>query len=77
MKLLGVTFDDKLNFRVHISEICKKASKKVGVLARLKNLIPVDAKLQLYESAILPNLTYCHMVWHFCKAADSRKLERV
>ena len=30
-----------------------------------------------YKSAILPNLTYCHIVWHFCKAADARKLERV
>ena len=32
---------------------------------------------QLYKSAILPNLTYCHLVWHFCKASDARKLERV
>ena len=24
-----------------------------------------------------PNLTYCHTVWHFCKASDTRKLERV
>ena len=53
------------------------ASKKVGVLVRLRNMIPREAKLQLYKSAILPNLTYCHIVWHFCKAADARKLERV
>ena len=26
--------------------------------------------------AILPHLTCCNMVWHFCKASDSRKLER-
>ena len=36
-----------------------------------------EAKFQLYKSAILPNLTYCHLVWHFCKASDARKLERV
>ena len=53
------------------------ASKKVGVLVRLRNMIPREAKLQLYKSAILPNLTYCHIVWHFCKASDARKLERV
>ena len=61
----------------HISKICKKASKKVGVLVRLRIMIPREAKLQLYKSAILPNLTYCHLVWHFCKASDARKLERV
>ena len=55
----------------------KKASKKVGVLVRLRNMIPREAKLQLYKSAILPNLTYCHIVRHFCKASDARKLERV
>lgn len=44
---------------------------------RLKNLIPTEAKLQLYKAAILPHLTYCHLTWHFCKASDRRKLERV
>ena len=66
MKLLGVTLDDELSFSAHISDICKKASKKVGVLVRLRNMIPREAKLQLYKSAILPNLT-----------SDAQKLERV
>ena len=77
LKLLGVTLDDELSYSTHISEICKKTSKKVGVLVRLRNMIPREAKLQLYKSAILPNLTYCHIVWHFCKAADARKLEKI
>ena len=77
LKLLGVTLDDELSFSTHISDICKKASKKVGVLVRLRNMIPREAKLQLYKSAILPNLTYCHLVWHFCKTSDARKLERI
>jgi len=44
---------------------------------RLRNLIPTMAKLQLYKSAILPHLTYCHLVWHFCRASDTRTLERL
>ena len=55
LKLLGVTLNDELSFSTHISDICKKASKKVGVLVRLRNMIPREAKLQLYKSAILPN----------------------
>ena len=25
----------------------------------------------------MPYLTYCHIAWHFCKASDRRKIERV
>lgn len=44
---------------------------------RLRNLIPMKSKLILFKSAILPFLTYCHLVWHFCKASDTQKLERL
>lgn len=55
----------------------KKSSRRVGVINRLRKLIPVEAKLQLFKAAILPYLTYCSTIWNFCKASDSRKLERV
>ena len=57
--------------------ICVKASQRIGVIMRLRNLIPTKAKLLLYKSAILPYLTYYHLVWHFCKASDTRKLKRL
>ena len=77
LKLLGTTIDSKMNFNDHTSTVCKKASQRVGVIMRLGNLIPTAAKLQLYKAAILPHLTYCHLTWHFCRASDTRKLERV
>ena len=77
IKLLGVEIDDKLNFTSHISNICIKASQKVGVLLRLWNLIPCKVKLIIYKSSILPHLTYCHLVWHNCRSSDSRKIERI
>ncbi|XP_048585576.1 uncharacterized protein LOC5515075 isoform X1 [Nematostella vectensis] len=77
LKLLGVTIDSQLNFSEHISIACKNAGRRIGVLMRLRNLIPTNAKLVLYKSAVLPYLTYCHLTWHFCKASDSRKLERL
>jgi len=52
LKLLGVTLDDELSFSTHIKDICKKLSKKVGVLVRLRNMISREAKLQLYKSAV-------------------------
>ena len=44
---------------------------------RLRNLIFTSSKLVLFKTAILPYLTYCQLVWHFCKASDSRKIERL
>ena len=77
LKILGATNDSKLTFSEHIREICKKTSCNVGVLLRLRNLIPRSAKLQLYKSNILPHLTYCDVVWHFCKSSDKKKTERI
>ena len=44
---------------------------------RLRNLIPCSAKLTNYMSSVLPYLSYCHLVWHFCKASDRGKIERL
>ena len=77
LKLLGVTIDFKLNFSGHENMICKIAGQKIGVLMRLRNLIPTNAKLMLFKTAMLPHLKYCHLVWHFCRASDSRKIDRM
>ena len=44
---------------------------------RLRNPIPISAKLVLFKTAILPYLRYCQLNWHFCKVSDSRKIERL
>ena len=51
----------------------KKASMRVGVLMRMRNMISIKAKLTIYKAAILPYLTY---KWHLC-SSDRRKLEKV
>ena len=75
--MLGVDIDNALNFSGHISNIWEKSSQRVGVISRLRSLTPQTAELQLFKGSILPYLTYFSTVWNFCKARDSRKLERV
>ena len=72
-----MTLDKKLNFSDHIATICSTTRKKIGILTRMRKLIPIHAKLQIYKSAILPHLDYCSLVWHFCKASDRDKLEKI
>ena len=74
IKLLGVIVDVNVQFSEHIKQICTKTSRRIGVLSRLRNLIPTTAKLTIYKTAVMPHFTYCSLVWHFCKASDRRKL---
>ena len=53
------------------------AVRQISVFNRFKRLIPLDAKLLLYDSFILSHLHYCSMVWHFCLKSDSDKLEKL
>ena len=71
IKLLGVTMDDKLNFSNHVSTICKTTNRRIGVLMRLRKLILIKAKLQIYKSAVLPYFNYCSLVWHFWRASEN------
>ena len=65
LKLLGAIIDNNLRFEQHIHTVCKKSSQRVGVLMRLRNLIPTSTKVTLFKATILPHLTYCHLVWTF------------
>ena len=58
LKLLGVSIDDQVNFKNHISEVTKRASKQVGVLVRLRNMIPRIAKLQICNITIADLLPF-------------------
>ena len=48
LKLLGVTVDSRLNVSEHVNSVCEKASQRIAVLMRLRNVIPIKAKLQLH-----------------------------
>ena len=75
--LLGVTLDDQLSFSSHVCNACRKASSQTCVFLRLRSLFPTSAKLHIVKFAVLPHLTYCQTVWHFCRFSDARKLERI
>ena len=74
LRIFGSNIDDLFRFTEQ-SEMCN-VRRRVGK-ARLRNLISCKTKLQLYLTAILPHLTYCQTLCHFCKQSEWRKLERL
>jgi hypothetical protein len=62
-KFLGVFIDDGLKFGSHISSICGKLSKSIGIMNKLKNYVPGNTLIQLYYSFVYPYLIYCNQIW--------------
>ena len=46
-----------------IDALSKKVSQRIGVLRRVKHLLPVRGSLTLYNSLILPLFDYADIVW--------------
>ena len=77
VKLLGVTIDFKLNFNTHIANICKKAARQLNVLKRIGQYLNKLAKMNIYHSFIMSNLSYCPLTWHFCSERNTNKIEKL
>ena len=59
LKILGVTLDNKLSFKDHVTIMLKKAYAKIAALRRIKRLIPSSIMISLYKTYVLPHLEYC------------------
>ena len=62
-KFLGVYIDSNLSWSDHINSISNKISRGVGILSKLKHFIPRTTLRSLYQTLILPHLSYCCSVW--------------
>ena len=60
---LGVKIDEKLKFTAHISHICSKVSRSIGVLNNLKTILPKQVLRTLYYAFIYPYFSYCNIIW--------------
>ena len=63
VRFLGIYIDEGLAWKSHISFICKKISKSVGIMYRFRFLLSSNTKISLYYTLIYPYLTYCTTVW--------------
>ena len=70
---LGLTITKQLSWKKHIDKISNKISKIIGVLNKLKFIIPDQILLTIYNSLILPHLNYCILAWGY----DSKRLYKL
>ena len=62
VRFLGIQLGDKLNFSLHVSNICKSAANQSSALIRLKNFLCFEGKRVLINSYFMSNSNYCPLV---------------
>ena len=75
VKLLGVHVNDKLNFNLHITNICRSAANQLHALIRLWMFLNFEEKKALINSYFYSNFKYCPLVWMFSSAKLLNKVE--
>ena len=60
---LGINFNENMNWKSHIDKIASKISRAIGILNRLKRQLPVEIKITLYNTLILPHINYGILLW--------------
>ena len=58
VEYLGITLDDKLKLAEHITKLTRKISRSVGILFKLRNILPFIALSKLYCSMVHSHLLY-------------------
>ena len=63
LKRLGVTWDFKLAFEEHLNNILAKVNKAIGLLRKLRNILPRTTLIIIYKAFIRPHLDYRHVLY--------------
>ena len=76
-KHLGITFDEKLNFKSHIDKSLTKASKGITVIKRLRNFLLRKLLIVIYKAIIRLHVDYGDILYDqpnhvsFCQKIES------
>jgi len=76
-KFLGVHFDENLNFKIHVNDLCSRLSRAVGMLNRISGLVSPMVKLKLYSSLIYSRVSYGITVWGRSSVMNACRIDRI
>ena len=64
-KLLGITISNDFSIIKHVSNICKKASKKLHALARISHYMSLQKRRNVMKAFVESEFGYCPLIWTF------------
>ena len=57
-KHLGMVFDTRLDFNLHLQNVQNKVNKTIVILRKLQNTLPRTSLITIFKSYIRPHLDY-------------------
>lgn len=77
VKNLGLIIDENLTWDHHIDYISKKIKRNVGILKRMRKILPTESLSMLYKTLIEPHIRYCSIIWGTCGEVLKDKLQNL
>ena len=74
--LLGTTIDNKVVFKNHIENLCRKAQYKLHALTCIRKYLTLDKAILLGNTFINSQLNYARIIWMFCRKTLYHKIEK-
>ena len=62
-KYLGVVLNQSLTWADHIEALSNKIAQRIGLIKRIKHLLPVHARITLANCLVVPLFDYADFVW--------------
>ena len=76
-ELLGIIFDQTLNFNKHIKTLCKKARQKLHALARISCYMDIEKLKQVMQAFVLSHFSYSPLVWMFYDRTLNHRINHI
>ena len=73
-KLLGVYFDEYLNFDKHVKTVCAKLTRANYCIRRVSNKLPLKSLKCLYYAIFHPHLLYCINIYSCTSNSNIKKI---
>ena len=76
-KILGIIIGNKLTFKGHLKNICKKANQKLNAVARITKFTSLFQGKTLLNSFIKSQFSYYLLIWIFTFKVLRKKINRI
>jgi len=77
VKLLGITIDKELKFKLHTEELSKIASNKTKALFRIRPFLSLKTSKALFHAYILSTFKYCPLIWMNFIKGNYTRIEKI
>ena len=76
-KFWGTRTDNKLTFEEHVEGLCKNASQKFSVVARISSLKRFEQRKRIVNLFITSHFSYCPLVWIFHNRLLNNRIDHI